>query len=68
MKALKIIEQKKINKEIKFTNIAKHLGITKQCFYQHLTNLRKGKITFSVEQIKLICDFLHEDTSIFFKK
>ena len=65
MKALKILEEKKKNKEIKYIELSKILGITKQCFYWHLKNLKHGKVSFSVVQIQKICTCLGQDTSIF---
>ncbi|MBR8701675.1 hypothetical protein IX317_001654 [Fusobacterium sp. DD29] len=67
MKILRILEEKKKKKEIKYIDIAVALNITKQCFYWHLKNLKKGRISFSVEQIKKICQFLNEDISNFFE-
>ncbi len=67
MKALKILEKKKQKKEIKYIEIAKHLGVSKQDFNYHLKNLRKNKNTFSADQIKEISKYLGEDISIFFE-
>ena len=66
-KALKILEKKKQKKEIKYIEIAKHLGVSKQDFNYHLKNLRKNKNTFSADQIKEISKYLGEDISIFFE-
>lgn len=66
MKVIKILKDKKQKKEIKYIELAKYLGITKQCFYKHLKKLEKGKISFSAAQIKKICSYLNEDISIFF--
>ena len=66
LKVLEILEEKKRKKELKYVELAKYLGITKQCFSKHLKKLRKGKISFSALQIQKICSFLNEDISIFF--
>lgn len=66
LKVLEILEDKKRKKELKYVELAKCLGITKQCFSKHLKKLKKGKISFSALQIQKICKFLNEDVSIFF--
>ena len=62
MKILKILENKN---QIKYSNIAKELNISRQDFYYHLKNLKNNKITFNIEQIKIICRLLDIDISIF---
>lgn len=57
MKILKILEKEKKNKKIKYSEIAKILGISRQDFNYHRNNLKKNKITFNIEQIKLIYKF-----------
>lgn len=66
MRIIKIIEDKKNKKQIKYSQLAKELGISRQNLYYHLKNLKNHKISFSIEQIKTICDFLKIDISIFF--
>lgn len=66
MRILKIIEERKRNKQIKYSQIAKELNISRQDLNYHLRNLKKHKITFSIEQIKIICKFLKIDIAIFF--
>ena len=66
MKILKILENKKNKNQIKYSNIAKELNISRQDFYYHLKNLKNNKITFNIEQIKIICRLLDIDISIFF--
>lgn len=67
MKALAIIKQKKENKYFTYTDLAKYIGITKQCLSRHLKVLEKGRNPFSANQMKKICEFLNEDISIFFE-
>lgn len=67
MKALAIIKQKKENKYFTYTDLAKYIGITKQCLCRHLKVLEKGRNPFSASQMKKICEFLNEDISIFFE-
>lgn len=67
MKVLKILEKEKRNKKIKYSEIAKILGISRQDFNYHRNNLKKNKITFNTKQIKLICQILNVDISIFFE-
>lgn len=66
MRIIKIIENKKKKKQIKYSQLAKELNISRQDLYYHLKNLKNHKITFSIEQIKVICEFLKIDISIFF--
>lgn len=66
MRILKILDEKKKNRQIKYSIIAKELNISKQDFYYHLKNLKNNKITFNIEQIKKICKLLDIDISIFF--
>ncbi len=51
---------------IKYTEVYPLLGITKQNFFYHLNNLKDGKVTFSVEQLKIICEKFELDPIIFF--
>lgn len=57
---------KKENKYFTYTDLAKYIGITKQCLSRHLKVLEKGRNPFSASQMKKICEFLNEDISIFF--
>ena len=66
MRVLKILDEKKKNRQIKYSIIAKELNISKQDFYYHFKNLKNNKITFNIEQIKKICKLLDVDISIFF--
>lgn len=66
MKALEVMQNKKRRKKISYSDLAKHLGITKQCFYRHLRVLKTGRNPFSAEQMQKICDFIDEDITIFF--
>jgi len=50
------LEKIKNDKKIKYTKIYNSLGITKQNFYHHLKNLKKGNITFNGNQIKIISE------------
>ncbi|MEE0138992.1 XRE family transcriptional regulator [Fusobacterium ulcerans] len=63
---LKTIDEARKNKGIKWLQIYKKLDITKQGFQYHKNNLKKNKITFSVEQINELSEFLGVDKSIFF--
>ncbi len=56
----------KKNKQLKYTDLARLLGLTKQGFFHHLKQLEKGKNTLSAKQMKLIADYLERDISIFF--
>ena len=67
MKALSIIKEKKMKGKFKYKNMAKKLGITRQCLFHHLKNLEKGKNTFSPVQMQEICNILNEDIQIFFE-
>lgn len=53
--------------KFKYKNMAKKLGITRQCLFHHLKNLEKGKNTFSPVQMQEICNILNEDIQIFFE-
>lgn len=50
------LEQMKINKEIKYSDISLSLGITRQALHYHIKNLKKGNITFNGNQIKKISE------------
>lgn len=66
MKALLVIKKKKENKSLKYSELAKYMGITKQCLSRHLKILETGRNPFSASQMKKICEFIDEDISIFF--
>lgn len=61
----KLIEAKK-KLGIKYTEVYPILGMTKQNFYYHLQNLKGNKVTFSIEQLKIICEKFELDPIIFF--
>lgn len=67
LKALAIIKEKKEKKELKYIELAKYLGITKQCLSRHLKVLETGRNPFSAIQMKKISEFIKEDISIFFE-
>ena len=62
----KLIDSKK-KLGIKYTEVYPLLGITKQNFFYHLQNLKEGKVTFSVKQLKIICEKFELDPVIFFE-
>lgn len=66
LEALLIIKKKKEDKSLKYSELAKYIGITKQCLSRHLKILETGRNPFSALQMKKICEFINEDISIFF--
>ena len=61
-----ILNEARKKKKIKWVQIYKLLDITKQGFNYHKKNLEENNVSFSVEQIKKISDFLKIDKSLFF--
>lgn len=66
MKILTILEEQKKDKKLSYSKIARKLGISRQNLNYHLKNLKNERITFSIEQIKKICEILEIDVSNFF--
>jgi hypothetical protein len=61
-----LIDKVRKEKKIKWVTIYEVLGMSKQGFSYHKKNLKENKISFSIEQIKIISDFLKIDKSVFF--
>ncbi|RGY66701.1 XRE family transcriptional regulator [Fusobacterium ulcerans] len=63
---LEIINEARKNKGIKWLQVYEKLDMSKQGFQYHKKNLKKNKISFSVEQINGLSEILGVDKSIFF--
>ena len=63
---LEIINEARKNKGIKWLQVYEKLDMSKQGFQYHKKNLKKNKISFSVEQINGLSEILGVGKSIFF--
>lgn len=61
------IENLKKEQKIKNSEIAKHMGVSRQCFHYHYNNLRNGSLTFSLRKLKILAKVLKTDINIFFE-
>lgn len=67
MDLFKKIENLKKKQKIKNSELAKNMGMSRQCFHYHYQNLKKGDLTFPIKKIVALAKILNTDIKIFFE-